>query len=807
MGRTRELETLRAARNRVVLVVGEAGIGKSTLVGQVPGIVGRAVADEGAPDFWPWLRVLDGAGLSRELLDVDPLPGESRASARFRAIARCADELRRTETTIVLEDLHWADEASTRLLRHLSAEDSPTIIATSREVIDLPNADVIRLGPLSLTDVAEYAGPAKAEELLRRSGGNPLYLRLLSTTDAGDAELAHLVQARLAPLSTPCRNLLERASVVGEDVDLGLVDAEGLDEAIAAGLLADDPDAPHSVRWSHALLREAVYDALPRRQRIDTHRDLAAKTSGTDRARHLLRGGGRQEALRACQDVGWFERALPLAETDADRAELHLAIADQAYQEGLAKKALDHCAQAADLGDTDAIARAAVVVRGVQGDAVGPIANLCARARERLGDEDSARHAKVLAQHATVLAEQRGRAHITPLSARALAMAERSGDTEALMLAMQARQLLADVPEQLALGTRMVATGRPEAALWGHTWRIDAAYRLGAIDQVDVEITEVAGLADRMRWPLARWHVLRAKASRAELIGRFAESERLMAECFEIAKTLEDVSTVGLYYSFMQQLTRFTGRLDEYPIPDWILTLAVDHPIFLSATAQIRASTGDRDGALILYERLLPMIPGMPDELRWPSTGVFTAQTAVLLGDLENAAVLYDMLLPLGAYYANQAPGCDGAINRTLGVVAAALGRHDVAERHLTDAIAMEKRIGALPYLALAQFELAKISQRPDELLESALHLARRLGMKPLVAQIEARTAIPLTAREKEIALFVADGLANRTIAERLVLSERTVETHVRNLLLKLGLENRTQVAGWVVRSGLTWSH
>jgi DNA-binding NarL/FixJ family response regulator len=60
-----------------------------------------------------------------------------------------------------------------------------------------------------------------------------------------------------------------------------------------------------------------------------------------------------------------------------------------------------------------------------------------------------------------------------------------------------------------------------------------------------------------------------------------------------------------------------------------------------------------------------------------------------------------------------------------------------------------------------------------------------------------------LTAREREVALLVADGLANRAIADRLTVSERTVETHVRNLLTKLGLANRTQVAAWTLRAGL----
>jgi DNA-binding NarL/FixJ family response regulator len=63
--------------------------------------------------------------------------------------------------------------------------------------------------------------------------------------------------------------------------------------------------------------------------------------------------------------------------------------------------------------------------------------------------------------------------------------------------------------------------------------------------------------------------------------------------------------------------------------------------------------------------------------------------------------------------------------------------------------------------------------------------------------------AAALTAREREIALFLAEGMANRAIAGKLVLSERTVETHVRNLLAKLGLANRTQVAAWAARAGL----
>ena len=103
--------------------------------------------------------------------------------------------------------------------------------------------------------------------------------------------------------------------------------------------------------------------------------------------------------------------------------------------------------------------------------------------------------------------------------------------------------------------------------------------------------------------------------------------------------------------------------------------------------------------------------------------------------------------------------------------------------------------------------------QRAERLARSAVRACARLGMAPALAEATAllRELVgigtvdidALTARERQIAGLVADGLTNHAIAERLVISDRTVESHIRNLTTKLGLANRTQVAARMVRADL----
>ncbi|MEO8572282.1 MAG: LuxR C-terminal-related transcriptional regulator, partial [Chloroflexota bacterium] len=112
--------------------------------------------------------------------------------------------------------------------------------------------------------------------------------------------------------------------------------------------------------------------------------------------------------------------------------------------------------------------------------------------------------------------------------------------------------------------------------------------------------------------------------------------------------------------------------------------------------------------------------------------------------------------------------------------------------------------------MALLRRGLARDRERASAMLDAALLGATELGMEPLrrrttdaVSTLTAARS-PLTGREQEVASLVAEGLTNKEVATRLRLSVRTAENHLRNVMNKLGLDNRAQVAAWVTRTRST---
>ena len=286
VGRETELATLRgeieaafAGRGRVVLLVGEPGIGKSrtaTVVADDAAARGAAVVwgrcreGEGAPVYWPWVQALGayanerpGGPAAGEVAALLPLlvgtAGQVAArtpeQARFELFRRIAVALlataREQPLLIILDDLHWADAGSLVLLEFLAPELNPArvcVLGTLRDVELRRRPEVAPiarlaqqvplrgLGRTALRDLlTECLGHAPddgvVDDALGVTEGNPFLVLELAHLLAADAAprgrtpitpAAHdLVRRRLGPLPAPTLRLLEAAAVVGREFDLG----------------------------------------------------------------------------------------------------------------------------------------------------------------------------------------------------------------------------------------------------------------------------------------------------------------------------------------------------------------------------------------------------------------------------------------------------------------------------------------------------------------------------------------------------------------------------------------------------------
>jgi DNA-binding CsgD family transcriptional regulator len=212
-----------------------------------------------------------------------------------------------------------------------------------------------------------------------------------------------------------------------------------------------------------------------------------------------------------------------------------------------------------------------------------------------------------------------------------------------------------------------------------------------------------------------------------------------------------------------------------------------------------------REEGETLWRAIAPHVHLLPRRApEWLIATVGNAEVCAWLGDSGTAQVLYRQLSP---YAGLQAIGLaatpyDGPVDLALGRLAATLGDAGLARRHLTVALRAGEALHAAPVQAMVLAELAELGD--DAARGRARSLATRLGMAPLLASL-AQPAPPvsdgpLTRREAEIAALVADGLSNAAIADRLTLSERTVENHVSHMLRKLDLTSRAGISSWYAR-------
>ncbi|MGN6606363.1 MAG: ATP-binding protein [Jatrophihabitans sp.] len=632
---------------------------------------------------------------------------------------------------------------------------------------------------------------------------------------------------------------------------------DDLDAAVVAGVLGGGA----GLGFAHALIRDAVVAGLSLADRDRLHR-AAAETLEADGdlavagsiARHWQQVSGRDAAARcaawaeiaddraragfAADDaLGYAELALDRARVlgadDAEQARLLVRVAEAAYLAGRLDASLAACEEAADRAQAaarpDLQAAAALVVQGVSDPlAVGSVPRLCERALAALPVTEHATRARLIAQLAVGLAETEQGAPAAEVAAEALVEAERSGDDTAILEALAARHVAVSVPdsvtERLDLGRRAVALGadaqRPIAALWGHLWRADAAMQLGNLREYDHEVAAIAQIARTQRSVLAQWHLHRHRAVRAVHDGRFATARDETAAALALARRIGEPSMIGMAYAFDLQLAVV---LDDPSVlaPDHLDVLAAAPPVPIIAVCipLTLAVRGDLDAARRHLAGLRHIPSTQPYGTRWFGTVFQLGVAAVLAGDAALAGEVYDRCARFAHYSSGDGSGAVftwGANARVVGLFAAAAGRTAEAERHLRDAVAMNDRVGARPFAALSRLALAELLTAGGSALPEAASLAadaaaefRRLDMPVRLRRADdlartvaaaRRAASPLSDREREVADLVAQALSNREIAARLVLSERTVETHVRNILAKLGFSARAEIVAWALR-------
>ncbi|ALG13306.1 BTAD domain-containing putative transcriptional regulator [Kibdelosporangium phytohabitans] len=723
VGRDEEMALLAGAAHRVAgtgklglaLISGEAGAGKTALATALRARLeqaGWSARWGGNPEDAPsgWAHILD---------PVDIEPSADPVAARFRLHQAARSQLAsRGRSLVVLDDVHWADEETLALLASVVVDPIPApvlVVATyrTREAPTTLLGRVARaeptrvyLGGLAASDVPAVVRAATgldvdeptAAVIHRRSSGNPFFVRELARLLAAGGDLStvpegvrDVVRYRLSQLPAEVQAVLRKAAVAGETFALDV--AGSLDEAEVAvrqGFLVET--AAGEFQFSHALVRDTVYQDLSRSRRAHLHLEVGealerlragdvaalahhfALASDERAGRYAQAAAVSAERRSAFGEAARYWRVALAHQADVrHRLELTMGLVRALSFSGSLGESRALRASALDLLDSvDDPRLAARVVTSFDVPAIWTAhddpalaTRVVALSERLLPDVDAASRSRLLATIAMELRSSGG-SRAVEAAAGAEEIARGLGEPSLLAFALNAQFMQSyaragQTRERVRIGTELVSLAERHRLVTfevlGHLILMQSHSALADFTAADAHVERVTRLGDDFQLPLvsvfAQWY----RALRASVAGQDA---------------------VGLYRAAAAALA--DAQMPGFD--DGLLPLALlCHEIHIGLPVD-----RDRDfGAFTPWCRPAGPIPDSPKDQLFE---VRTCLHAAAADDAGTMQRLYDALLPAAGELAGAGSGMLtlGPVDRYLGDLARGLGRVNVADSHYAQA-------------------------------------------------------------------------------------------------------------------------
>jgi predicted ATPase/DNA-binding CsgD family transcriptional regulator len=795
----------------------------------------------------------DIAALVPELLDsshhANPIHAISDSSpARFRtfdAIRQFFHQAtQQVPIILVLDDLHWADTPSLSLLEFLNQEllsSRMLVVATYRDadasrktallstlggLTRDPGVQRVHLAGLSQTAIGEVAerlcdvnlSASAIKMIYQRTDGNPLFaielIKVLMDESAGAAIAAtpakipagvrETIGRRLSRLSDRCNELLCVAAVYGrqftvreiaaamdEDVQDVLCD---LDPAVQAGIVRSNDDAPGSYQFTHALIRETIYEDLPAIDRLRFHgragdalvsvhsahpelaltrianhyHESAALGNAEKAIMYALRAADSAVHMYAYEDaLLHYDRAIETLESgglmhDERLARAYILKGSALYQLGLVQRSIEVLLGAVNrtrvLGSAELLVDVLMLLaRSSQHLEQHHFVPLLERALALLPEADSAWRAKALATLAFAERTSQDKPRLQLLVDRALAMAERSCDAtdrcacyQLTMMALRGNP--ASLQRRLILGQEYITVARTAVSADlladAYHWQALNYFESGELQELEALLEHYDGLSSA-RFGLHQYRSTALRLTLALLRGEWTGLEPAIEDLLAIGTKTRRDDADGVYGAQMFALNRDLGRLHALAPQVKELAASSTKRMWEPGLMLICAEVGLLSEARAIFERLVERdCCSIRRDDMYMTCLVFSAECCCALSDAERAESLYWLLHPYAGQTANHPTAvCFGAADLYLAMLACTANRPELARKHFDHALMLNRAMRAWPSLARTLFRHGAflVAQQAAEerrlglqQLREADHLARRLGMARLVLDIDA---------------------------------------------------------------------